>query len=329
MATIPDRRHSSLKQITPANVGKLGLAWAFQTNQPAADQVLAAAGGWHLVLHRAGQHLGRRCAIGPPDLALQLSHQQGRLHIGHRGVAMYKGWLFFMTPDAHLISLNAKDGTVRWNVQVADVTKGYWTTMAPLIVRDHVIVGVSGDFDNLTGFLRSIDPETGKTQWQWDSTPPVGTPNSTTGGMTWMTGTYDPDLNLIYWGTGQSHARAERQDAPRRRSLHLQHRGAQSRYRQTGLGFSSLAARHPRLGCRRDAGAGGRRLPRQAAQDADADLAQRLLLRPRPHQRQEPAHRSLRPDELGAGRRQEGQPNPNPAKNPRPTAGSSLPTKAA
>ena len=65
-----------------------------------------------------------------------------------------------------------------------------------------MIVGVSGDFDNLTGFLKAIDPETGKTQWRWDSTPPAGTPNATTGGMTWMTGTYDPDLNLLYWGTG-------------------------------------------------------------------------------------------------------------------------------
>ena len=55
---------------------------------------------------------------------------------------------------------------MRWNVVVADQTKGYWTTMAPLVVRNHVIVGVSGDFDNLRGFLRSIDPETGKTQWR-------------------------------------------------------------------------------------------------------------------------------------------------------------------
>ena len=62
--------------------------------------------------------------------------------------------------------------------------------------------GVSGDFDNLSGFIRSIDPETGETQWQWDSTPPAGTPNQTTGGMTWMTGTYDSALNLVYWGTG-------------------------------------------------------------------------------------------------------------------------------
>ncbi len=115
---------------------------------------------------------------------------------------MYGDWLFYTTPDANMVSLNAKDGTVRWKVPLADSTKGYWSTMSPLVVGNHVLVGVSGDFDNLSGFLRSLDPETGKTQWQWDSTPPVGTPNSTTGGMTWMTGTYDPDLKLLYWGTG-------------------------------------------------------------------------------------------------------------------------------
>jgi alcohol dehydrogenase (cytochrome c) len=91
-------------------------------------------------------------------------------------------------------------GTVRWNVVIADAKKGYWATMSPLVVRGHVVVGVSGDFDNLTGYLRAVSPETGQTQWQWNATPAVGTPNVTTGGMTWMTGTYDPDLNLLYWG---------------------------------------------------------------------------------------------------------------------------------
>jgi alcohol dehydrogenase (cytochrome c) len=194
-------RHSKLTQITPQNVRNMTLAWAFQTNQPAeikstpllVDGVLyfTVPDNVWAVDARSGQmiwHFNKPTTQG--------------LHIGHRGVAMYKGWLYFVTPDAHLISLNAKDGTVRWNVVIADVTKGYWTTLAPLVVGNHVIVGVSGDFDNLTGYLRSIDPETGEQQWQWDATPPVGTPNSTTGGMTWMTGTYDPALNLIYWGTG-------------------------------------------------------------------------------------------------------------------------------
>src|ERR1700693_3414129 len=195
------RRHSALTQITPQNVPSLTLAWAFQTGEPAAlkSSPLLVNGILYFTVPdnvwavdaRSGHQIWHYTY--PPNKGL---------HIGHRGVAMYRDWLFFTTPDAHLISLDAKDGKVRWNIQIADVEKGYWTTMSPLVVRDHVIVGVSGDFDNLLGYLRSIDPDTGKTQWQWDSTPPVGTPNTASGGMTWMTGTYDPDLNLIYWGTG-------------------------------------------------------------------------------------------------------------------------------
>jgi alcohol dehydrogenase (cytochrome c) len=195
------RRHSSLTQITPQNAPSLTLAWAFQTGEPAAlkSSPLLVNGILYFTVPdnvwavdaRSGHQIWHYTY--PPNKGL---------HIGHRGVAMYRDWLFFTTPDAHLISLNAKDGKVRWNIQTADVEKGYWTTMSPLVVRDHVIVGVSGDFDNLPGYLRSIDPDTGKTQWQWDSTPPLRTPNAASGGMTWMTGTYDPDLNLVYWGTG-------------------------------------------------------------------------------------------------------------------------------
>jgi alcohol dehydrogenase (cytochrome c) len=195
------RRHSALTQITPANVGGLTLAWAFQTGQAAAikSSPLVVDGVMYFTVPdnvwavdaRSGQQIWHYTY--PPNKGL---------HIGHRGLGMYKDWLFFLTPDAHLVSLNANDGKVRWTVEVADATKGYWTTMAPLVVGNHVIIGVSGDFDNLRGFLRSVDPETGKTQWEWDSTPPPGTSDATTGGMTWMTGTYDPALDLIYWGTG-------------------------------------------------------------------------------------------------------------------------------
>ncbi len=195
------RRHSALTQITPQNVGNLTLSWAFQTNQAAqiksspllVDGVLyfTVPDNIWAVNARSGHMIWHYNRVS----------KQGD-HIGHRGVAMYKGWLYFTTPDCHLISLNAKDGTVRWDKLIADVNQGYWTTMAPLVVRDHVIVGVSGDFDNLQGYLRAFDPASGETQWQWDATPPAGTPNATTGGMTWMTGTYDPELNLVYWGTG-------------------------------------------------------------------------------------------------------------------------------
>ena len=194
-------RHSHLTQIAPENVGSLGLAWAFQTNQGAQikSSPLLVDGILYFTV---------------PDNIWAVDARSGHMlwhfnhpttegdHIGHRGVAMYKSWLYFTTPDAHLISLNAKDGTMRWDKIIADVKKGYWSTMAPLVVKNHVIAGLGGDLDNLPGYLRSFDPETGALQWEWDATTPTGTPHGTTGGTTWMTGTYDPELNLIYWGTG-------------------------------------------------------------------------------------------------------------------------------
>ena len=195
------RRHSSITQINKSNVSTLALAWAFQTNQaaPIKSSPLVVDGVLYFTV---------------PDNVWAVDARSGHMiwhytypantgsHIGQRGIGMYKDHLFLMTPDAHLVSLNAKDGTLSWKVTVADSSKGYWSTMAPLVIGNHVLVGVSGDFDNVRGFLKSMDPETGALQWEWDSTPPPGTPNATTGGMTWMTGTYDPDLNLVYWGTG-------------------------------------------------------------------------------------------------------------------------------
>ena len=195
------QRHSQLTEITPQNVNSLALAWAFQTNQAAGIKASPLLVDGVLYFTVPDNVWAVDARSGHMIWHYNRPSTQG-LHIGHRGVSMYKGTLYFTTPDCHLIALNAKDGTVRWNMVIADVSKGYWTTMAPLVVGNHVIVGVSGDFDNLAGYLRSFDAETGTTQWQWNSTPPVGTPNSTTGGMTWMTGTYDPALNLVYWGTG-------------------------------------------------------------------------------------------------------------------------------
>ena len=195
------RRHSSLHQITPQNVRNLSLAWLFQTDRPVPikSSPLLIDGVLYFTIPDNVWAVDARS--GHQIWHYSSPTSQGE-HIGQRGVGAYKELLFLLSPDAHLIALNRNDGSVRWQVQVADVSKGYWTSMAHLVVGNHVLIGVSGDFDNLSGYLRSVDPDTGATQWQWDSTPPVGTPDQTTGGMTWMTGTYDPDLNLVYWGTG-------------------------------------------------------------------------------------------------------------------------------
>lgn len=146
----------------------------------------------------------------------QLWHYQwephGGIHIGSRGFGMYGGWLYFETPDDYLISLNAKDGTERWHVEIADVKQEYFATPAPIVIRNHVLVGVGGDSLDVPGYLESRDPETGKLQWRWNTTPRKGEPGAETwpnpeamehgGGMTWVPGTYDPELNLYYLGTG-------------------------------------------------------------------------------------------------------------------------------
>jgi acido-empty-quinoprotein group A len=204
------KRFSTLDQINAGNINSLTLAWAFSTHSTTIKSTPLEVNG---ILY-----------FSVPDNVWAVDARFGRRiwhyerksegdHIGHRGLAMYKNWLYFTTPDAHLICLDAKDGTVRWDMELADPKLEYFSTMAPLVVHDHVIVGVSGDVTDVPGFLESIDPETGKIQWRWNTEPDPGQPGSETwpkesdailhgGGMTWMTGTYDAELNLLYWGTG-------------------------------------------------------------------------------------------------------------------------------
>ncbi|NUR55971.1 MAG: acido-empty-quinoprotein group A [Acidobacteria bacterium] len=199
------QRHSKLTQITPDNVRQLTLSWAFQTGQ--AAQIKASPILVNGIIY-----------VTTPDNMWAIDARSGRqiwrythpknegFHIGHRGAAIYKDFVYLTTPDARLVALDARDGKVRWNVEIEDARRGFWSTMAPLVVRNHLIVGVSGDFDNLPGTLKSFDPETGKVQWTFYSTPPPGTAGAISGGATggqmWITGTYDPELNLVYVGTG-------------------------------------------------------------------------------------------------------------------------------
>jgi alcohol dehydrogenase (cytochrome c) len=198
------RRHSMLNQITPENVGQLKQAWRFQAGQQGVKSTPILLDG--VIYITSADNLWAIDARTARELWHYTHPRNDAFHIGHRGVAVYKDTVYLTTPDAHLIAFNAKDGKIKWDVIIADASRGYWSTNAPLVVRNHVMVGVSGDFDNLPGQLKSVDAETGKTQWIFYSTPPPGVSDppsgGATGGQMWMTGTYDPELNLVYVGTG-------------------------------------------------------------------------------------------------------------------------------
>ena len=280
---------------------QLTLAWAFQTNQP--QQIKATPIRQRRDLHHhARQPVGDRRALGPADLALHYPANEG-FHIGHRGVAVYKDFVYLTTPDAHLVALDARDGKVRWNVEIADARRGFWSTNAP--PRAQPPARRRGRrLRQPAGTLKSFDPETGKVQWTFYSTPPPGTPGSesgATGGQMWMTGTYDPELNLVFVGTGNPTPVLNEPHA-RRQPVDLQHRRAQSRHRKLVWGFQASphdthdwdAAEVPVLV---DATFNG-------APAAAAGVAQRLLLRARSHHRQESRDDAVYDGELGEGDRQ-------------------------
>src|SRR5216683_985685 len=137
---------------------------------------------------------------------------RGGIHIGNRGMAMYGDWLYFETPDDYLVSLDAKTGQERWHKEIADFSQQYFSTTAPMVVGDHVLVGTGDDLD-APGFLQSFDPKTGDLQWKFYTVPMnPGDPGLDTwasldaarhgGAQVWTPGSYDSETHLYIFGTG-------------------------------------------------------------------------------------------------------------------------------
>lgn len=215
------RRYSTLTQISAANVDRLAASWIFNVSDIGPQR-----GAPVPVIKSTPLLVGGILYITIPDHVFALDARTGSQiwrydwvdHGGHligqRGVGIWKSTAFFLTPDDWLIALDANNGRELWKKNYADPRKQYFSTAAPLIVKNHVIVGVGGDAMDMPGFLDSFDPATGELQWTWWSTPRKGDPALQTwpnenasdhgGGMTWMPGTYDPELNRLYWPTGNT-----------------------------------------------------------------------------------------------------------------------------
>ena len=239
------RRYSSLTQIDSANVRHLTLAWVKHLTAgpegeggffgPSGSPTITggvAENPWTIPGSTSGQprlsgsilQVNGILYVTSPDNVWAIDALDGHVlwhywwksrggtHIGNRGAAMYGDWLFFETPDDYLVSLDAKTGQERWHKEIASFDEQYFSTTAPIVVGDHVLVGTGDDLDS-PGFLQSFDPRTGDQQWKYYSVPmKQGDPGLETwasldaaqhgGAQVWMPGSYDPETHLYIFGTG-------------------------------------------------------------------------------------------------------------------------------
>ena len=208
------RRYSSLDQINVANVDKLRALWVFHApNSDSLEVTPVVVDGMMFVTSandayaldgqtgRVVWHYSRPITEGLIDDASQ--HH-------NRGVGIWHSRIYVETDNAHLLCLDVRSGHLIWDVPYTDGNRNYGATSGPLVVKDKVLVGTSGGDDGVRGFVSAIDAETGKLAWRFWTIPGPGEPGSASWpgdaylhgcGTTWMPGTFDPELNTIYWGT--------------------------------------------------------------------------------------------------------------------------------
>jgi len=209
------QRYSTLSQITPGNVKNLELQWIYQSHSLEKYEATSLVVDGVLYTVQAPNDIVAIDAVTgrvfwtysyAPDKDARPCC--GRVN---RGLAILGDTLFMGTIDAHLIAVDAKNGKPLWNVTIAKAAAGYALTHAPLIVKDKVIVGTAGGEYGIRGFIAAFDAKTGREAWRFYTIPGPGEPGSETwtgdswkmgGASVWMTGSYDPEQNLTYWGIG-------------------------------------------------------------------------------------------------------------------------------
>jgi len=209
-------RFSPLTQINRQTVKRLVPAWSYSLadNRGLEGQALVKDGVVFLTDHEktvavdalTGREIWKTMVEYPPETTRVVC-----CGIVNRGAALFDGKLYRTTLDANVIALDAKSGKEVWRTKSSDPKDGYSMTVAPLVANGVVIAGVAGAEYGIRGYLEGFDAQTGKSLWRTYTIPEKGQPGSETwpgdtwkqgGGSTWITGSYDPDLDLVYWGTG-------------------------------------------------------------------------------------------------------------------------------
>jgi alcohol dehydrogenase (cytochrome c) len=213
--TYKSQRFSKLAQINRQNVTQLELKWVFQAESLDKFQSTPLVVDGVMYLTEPPNNVvaidaatGRRFWKYTHNEPTKVNVCCGRVN---RGLAIWENSLFMGTVDGRLLSLDAKTGSVNWDITVVDYLGGYSITLAPLVVKDKIIIGTAGGEYGIRGFLQAHDAKTGKKLWRFYTIPGPGEPGHETwegdswkrgGGSVWLTGSYDPELNLTYWGIG-------------------------------------------------------------------------------------------------------------------------------
>jgi alcohol dehydrogenase (cytochrome c) len=208
------RRFTSLSQVTPGNVSQLRAQWVFHSRNAGILEVTPVVIAGVMYITGSNDAYAIEASTGQVLWHHQMPITEGLIDdaSGHinRGVAILGVRLYMETDNAHLLCLDARSGNLLWDVPYATGNKNYGATSAPLIVKDKVLVGTSGGDDGVRGFVAAFDAITGKEAWRFWTIPGPGEPGSSSwpgdlylhgGATTWMPGTYDPELNTIFWGT--------------------------------------------------------------------------------------------------------------------------------
>jgi alcohol dehydrogenase (cytochrome c) len=208
------RRYSALAQITAANVNQLRANWVFHSRNSDRLEVTPVVVDGLMLVTSANDTFALDAQSGRPVWHNSRPITDGLIddasrHLS-RGVGVWHNRLYRETDNAHLLCLDLRSGSLIWDVAYADWNSNYGATSAPLVVKDKIIVGTSGGDDGVRGFVAAYDAETGKLAWRFWTIPAPGEFGSESwpgdlyqhgGGTTWMPGTYDPELNTLFWGT--------------------------------------------------------------------------------------------------------------------------------
>jgi len=208
--------YSPLEQITPQNVKKLRPVWTLSTGMVEGHQAPPIVNdGVMFITTPQAQVVALNAKTGEVlwRYKKQLPEELLQLHPTNRGVGLYEDKVYVATVDAHLVALEAATGKVVWEKAVDDYKKGFYVTLAPLIAKGKVIVGTSGGELGVRAFVAAFDARTGGEVWRTYTIPAPGEPGHDTwsgdawktgGGSVWITGHYDPQLDVTYWGTGNA-----------------------------------------------------------------------------------------------------------------------------